>query len=127
MRVKVFVAGVVAAGTGASFGTVPGELVRFPVEPCECLDCGAERSMYGLASHCPTAVVTVRDLMLDAATFSSVLWDSLERGGWVNAGDPADEAWVEDFASDHLAAAAHLPTEKPLGILHFQSPPGEEI
>lgn len=63
---------------------------------------------------------------MDAATFSVVLGDSLERGGWVSAGDPADEAWVEDFATDHLAAAAHLPTGKPLGILNFQSPLEED-
>lgn len=54
MGVKVFVAGVAAADAGDSSGTVPGEMVRFPVEPCECLDCGTERSMYGLASHRPS-------------------------------------------------------------------------
>lgn len=115
---KLFVAGEAAPDTDDFSETIPGELVRFPVEPCDCPGCGAERSMYGLASHGATSVMMVRDMEVDAAVFRQLLWDSLEQGGWVTAGNSVDEAWVEEFATDHIEAASHLPTGQPMGILH---------
>ncbi|MPZ53489.1 MAG: hypothetical protein GEU79_12285 [Acidimicrobiia bacterium] len=113
---KLFVA-TNAPADGDDFSwTVAGELVRFPLDTCDCPDCGCERSMCGLSSHRATTSFTVRDLDIDLATFRELLWESLTDEGWVTNGSLEDERWVETWAAEHAEAASGLPVERPLHI-----------
>lgn len=105
---------VAATSSDRSSSTVPGELVHLPVSCCEDADCSCHGSLCGLATQGTTTMAQVRELDLDRATFVQLLWDSLERKGWVEAADPTHRAWVEDFATEHLELASHLPPETPV-------------
>jgi len=72
--------------------------------------------MGGFASHKATTGFVVRDLDLEPETYSRLLFDSLEAGGWVTAGSSADRAWVRAWAEEHLEMAADLPVEMPLHV-----------
>lgn len=91
--------------------TVDGELVRFPGLTCDDPGCGCERSMAGLASSRATTTfkVDVRS-GLDRAGYRAAIRDALSREGWIEPGTADDDArWVDDWADEHLAAAALFP------------------
>ncbi|MGH8910934.1 MAG: DUF7715 family protein [Acidimicrobiia bacterium] len=113
---KVFVAIEGVGAEGDFTGTVPGELVHLPPVVCDCPDCGCERAMGGFVSRKGTTSFGVRELDLDAATYTRLMWDSLREGGWVTDGSAEDVAWVEEWAREHLELAAALPVEEPLRI-----------
>lgn len=114
---KVFVAADASDGEEDDFSwTVPGELVHFPPLVCDCPGCGCERSMAGFLSHKATSCFVVRDLNLDPATYTQMIFDTLQEGGWVEKGSEQDRAWVEEWAAEHLEMASDLPVERPLRI-----------
>jgi hypothetical protein len=94
--------------------TVPGELVHMPVAMCDCPDCGCERSMCGFASHKATSSFVVRDVAIEEATFTDLLFTSLRDAGWVTEDSAVDRTWVRDLAADHIRLASKLPVEAPL-------------
>ncbi len=96
--------------------TIPGELVHLPPLMCDCPDCGCDRAMAGFVSHRATTSFIVRDLALDRNTYSDLLFETLEAGGWVSEGSSEDVAWVCSWAEEHIAMAAHLPEEVPLQV-----------
>lgn len=96
--------------------TIPGELVHLPPLVCDCPDCGCDRAMAGFVSHKATTSFVVRDLDLDPDTYSDLLFDTLEAGGWVREGSSADAAWVRSWADEHKEMAADLPPEVPLRV-----------
>lgn len=101
--------------------TIAGELVHFPVSVCSCPDCGCERAMSGFVSHKATTCVLVRDIDIDAATYTDLLWDSLIEGGWVSEGSTDDREWAWVWAEEHMSLAASLPLETTLHVRHDQT------
>lgn len=96
--------------------TVPGELVHLPPVTCDCRGCGCDQAMCGLASHKASTAFTVRDVDIDLAGFTDLLWESLEVGGWVDAQREGDREWVESWAKEHTLMAVALPPEAPLRV-----------
>lgn len=47
-------------------------------------------------------------------TYTELLWDSLEAGGWLAAGSEDDRAWLDEWATEHLSAAADFQPGEPL-------------
>jgi hypothetical protein len=90
--------------------TVEGELVRFPGLTCDDSGCGCERSMAGLASSRATTTFRV-DVRpgLNRSGYRAALHDALRREGWIEPGTADDAQWVDDWADEHLAAAALFP------------------
>lgn len=113
---KVFVAVESLGGEGDFSYTIPGELVHFPPDICDCPDCGCERAMAGFVSHRATTCFAVRDLDIDETAYSELLFESLRAGGWVDEGSNEDRAWVAVWAREHIEAAADLPLETTLRI-----------
>lgn len=99
---------------GDTFDTIPGELVRFPLTICESLDCHCDQVMHGLVSHRPTPAVMVRELAIEAATFTELLGESL-----ADEGREVEATWLEEYAATHLETAAFLPAEEPMMLCHF--------
>ncbi len=96
--------------------TVPGELVHFAPAACSDQLCGCDRAMGGFVSHRATTCFVVRDLDIDEATYTDLLFASLEAGGWVSKESADDREWVEKWAAEHVALAAQFPAERPLKI-----------
>jgi hypothetical protein len=94
--------------------TVPGEMVHFPPVVCDCPECGCEKSMAGFMSHRATTCFVVRDLDVNAATYTDMLFKTLADGGWVTEGSGADRRWVAQWAVEHMEMAAELPVDTPL-------------
>lgn len=110
---RVFVAGErVSDGDDFSW-TVPGELVHFPTVICADPGCGCDRAMCGFVSRRATTVFEVRDLDITPDTFTELLSDSLEAGGWLRRSED-DRAWLEGWAGEHLSAAADFEPGVPL-------------
>ncbi len=95
---------------------MPGELVHFPPLVCANPDCGCERAMGGFGSHKATTCFVARDLNMDAATYTDLLFASLQEGGWVTDSNPDDREWVKKWAAEHIELAAQFPVERPLRI-----------
>ena len=93
--------------------TIPGELVHMPTVVCQNPKCGCERSMAGFVSHRATTSFLARDLDMSRETFTSLLYETLERGDWVTGSDD-DRLWVEQWAAEHIRMAEELPAETPL-------------
>lgn len=113
---KVFVATEAPKGKREYSHTAPGELVHFPPLMCDCPDCGCRWGMCGFASHRATSAFVVRDIDLDLTTYTRLLWETLRDGGWVTDGNAGDRRWVEEWAVDHVEAAAAFPAEAPLRV-----------
>lgn len=113
---KVFVAAEPLEGEGEFSYTIPGELVHLAPLVCDCPDCGCDRAMAGFASHKATTSFVVRDLDLTPTTYTELLMETLEAGGWVERRSIEDVAWVRLWARDHIDMAADLPSEVPLQI-----------
>lgn len=117
---KLFVATESLGEEGDFSFTVPGELVHFPPVVCDCPECGCERAMAGFTSRRATTCFVVRDLDMDEATYTGLLFDSLREGGWVKEASADDREWVADWAVEHIGLAADLPVETPLRIQRDQ-------
>ena len=113
---KVFVATEGSSQDGDFSFTVPGELVHLAPAVCDCPDCGCDRAMAGFTSRKATTSFVVRDLDLDATTYTKLLFGALEAGGWVQGRTTAGASWVHAWAADHLRLAEELPEEVPLVI-----------
>jgi hypothetical protein len=111
---KVFVATEALGEAGDFSYTVPGELVHFPPMFCDCPECGCDRAMAGFTSKRATTCFVVRELDLDVATYTGLLFDSLREGGWVEAASKSDREWVAQWAAEHVRMASGLPVETPL-------------
>jgi hypothetical protein len=110
---RLFVATAAIDEAGEFAWTIPGELVHMPTVVCDDEKCGCERSMAGFVSHRATTCFVVRELDIDAVTYTALLFDTLERGGWVKPG-LVDRVWVEQWAVEHMRMAGELPLETPL-------------
>ncbi|HZD23119.1 MAG TPA: hypothetical protein VE569_06915 [Acidimicrobiia bacterium] len=113
---KVFVAADRAYDDDDFSFTVPGELVHFPPTICACDECGCERAMAGFVSHRATTSFVVRDLEMDADTYTGLLFTTMRDGGWVSEGSAEDRRWIADWAKEHIEVASGLPLEVPLRI-----------
>jgi hypothetical protein len=112
--VKLFVA-IESLEDGDDFShAVPGEMVHFPPVVCDCPACGCERSMAGFMSHRATTSFVARDLDVDPASYTDMLFKTLADAGWVTEGSKDDRRWVARWALEHMETAAELPTETPL-------------
>lgn len=114
---RFFVATEAIDGEGEFAWTIPGELVHMPNVVCSDSKCGCERSMAGFVSHRATTCFVVRELDMNPATYTTLLWDTLERGGWVEPADRNDRLWVGQWAAEHIRMAHELPVET---LLRFQ-------
>lgn len=113
---KVFVAAEPIDEEGEFSFTIVGELVHLPPLMCDCPDCGCDAAVAGFVSHRATTSFVVRDLPIDPSTYSQLLFDTLEAGGWVSKSSSEDAAWVRSWAREHLEMAAAFPVEVPLEI-----------
>ena len=72
--------------------TVEGELVRVLTQECGRPEqCGCHRGFPGLASSRATTTVMVAELALELAAVIEAVRDSLEREGWLEALDEAEQ------------------------------------
>ena len=113
---KLFTAIETLGDEGDFAFTVPGELVHFAPVICADRLCGCDRSMGGFVSHKATTCFVARDLDMDVATYTDLLFASLEAGGWVTDSDADDHEWVQKWAAEHIELAAQFPVEHPLRI-----------
>ena len=88
---------------------VPGELVRFPGDACDCPDCGCERAMAGMASSKGTTTFGVEDRpSLTADEYRAAFVEALRREGWLDSSSDMVEREVIAWADEHLAEAARF-------------------
>ncbi len=114
---KLFVATEATDETDGDFSwTVPGELVHFPPVVCDCPGCGCDTAMVGFVSRKSTSCFVVRELDIDASTYTQLLFDTLRDGGWVSEGSAEDRAWVKEWTAEHIDIAADFPVETPLRV-----------
>lgn len=99
---------------GDTYATIPGELVRFPLSICESLQCDCDQTMYGLVSNQATPAVMVRNIDVDAATYTELLGDSLDR-----ADHEMTAARLDEYAATHMETASFLPCDEALVLSHF--------
>lgn len=112
---KLFVATHAGAESGDFSNTVEGELVRLPIT-CEDTECDCGKAMTGLGSAESTTTFTVREFDMSQMTFRGLLWDTLLRDGWVEAGRAEDEEWVDKLVTLHLDLANSFTEEAPLRL-----------
>ena len=88
---------------------VPGELVRFPFDACDCPDCGCERAMAGMASSKATTEFRVEDRpQLTAEKYREAFLEALRREGWLDLIPEEDKHELTAWADQHLVEAARF-------------------
>ena len=100
--------------------TVEGELVTVVVAECCSPACGCDRGFPGLASAFATTTAQVVDLPhLTEADLRSVLFDSLDRAGWLDllSHEPDVEMIVDDMIDEHVDAIAAVCERFPVGTI----------
>lgn len=104
--------------------TVPGELVRLSVEPCDHRPCECDGALFGLATGQPTSVATVRDLDIERGLFVDLLAEALLRDGHRQV--VADTCWLEEFATEHIGLADCFQPEDILDVFSVDLGAGDE-
>ena len=100
--------------------TVEGELVMAVVAECKNRHCGCDRGFPGLASSLATTTAQVVDLPhLTEGDLRDALFDSLERGGWLDLlrAEPDYDIIVEDMIDEHVQAIAAVCARCPVGTV----------
>ena len=97
MKVIVATSSQHPADSPAARSTVDGEVVMFPVAPCDCTDCECSRGFVGVASSGATSTALVVNLPgMTLARLREALFDSLNRGGWLDLLSAAEADEVVD-------------------------------
>lgn len=111
---RLFVATRAGAEHGDFSYTIEGEMVRLPIT-CDDPGCDCGQAMTGLATGMSTTTFTVGDLDLDTDMFRQILWDCLERDGWVED-EPEDHTWVDRLVELHSSLASRFEPGVPLRL-----------
>lgn len=111
---RLFVATRAGAEVDDYSYTIEGEMVRLPIT-CDDPECDCGQAMTGLASGMSTTTFTVGELDLDIQMYKDLLWDTLERDGWVND-DPQDHEWVDRLVDLHTSLASRFQPGVPLRL-----------
>jgi hypothetical protein len=85
---------------------VPGELVRFPFDACDCPDCGCDRAMAGMASSKGTTIFEVRERPdMTIEEYRLVFLEALSREGWLKHTTPKERLELNAWIDEHLDEA----------------------
>jgi len=90
-------------------------MVRLPVT-CDVPDCECGRAMTGMASGQSTTTFTIREMDIDSALYTELLWSTLERDSWVVEGNNDDIEWVDKLVGLHLDLAGTFAVGVPLRL-----------
>lgn len=97
---------------------VPGELVRFPFESCDCPDCGCDRAMAGMASSKGTTIFGVEDRpALTTEGYRAAMLEALTREGWFDPSNADEKREFVLFADAHLTEAARFEAGDELALV----------